>query len=59
MDVSSEPHVVSKVPARVIGVVIDGDVVRIPEPIIRIANIVRSYGKVIVVEPKPARASAA
>jgi hypothetical protein len=57
--VSSEAHVVSKVPTRVIGIVIHSDIVRIPEPIIRIDNIVRSYGKVKVVEPKAVRASAA
>jgi hypothetical protein len=57
--VSSEPHVVSKVPTRVIGIVIYSDVVRVPKPIIRIANIVRCYRKVKVVEPKAVRASTA
>jgi hypothetical protein len=57
--VSSEAYVVSQVPTRVIGIFIHSDIVRIPEPIIRIDNIVRSYGKVKVVEPKAVRASAA
>ena len=52
MDVSSEPDVVGQVPARVIRVVIDRDVIAIPKPVIRVGNVVRGDRKIKTIEPE-------
>src|SRR5258708_20769309 len=52
MDVGSELDVIGQVPARVIGIVIDTYVIRIPKPAIRVGNIVRGDRKVETIEPE-------
>lgn len=57
MDVGTETDVVGQIPADVVGVVVDDDVVRIPKPAITVAHIVGSDGEVETAEPEAARAS--
>ena len=52
MDVSSEPDVIGQVPSRVIGIVIDSYVIRIPKPAIRVGNVVRGDRKIKTIEPE-------
>jgi len=52
MDVSSEPDVIGQVPARVVGIVIDSYVIRIPKPAIRVGNVIRGDRKVETIEPE-------
>ena len=58
MDVGSEPDVVGQIPTDVIGIVIDDDVVRIPEPAITVTDIIRSHGEVKTAEPEAAGTTA-
>ena len=58
MDVGSEPDVIGEVPADVIGIVIDDDVVRIPVPAVTVAHIVRSHVEEEAAEPEAAGTSA-
>lgn len=52
MDVGAEANVVGKVPAVVIGVFVDDDIVAIPEPVIAEADVVGSDAKVEAAEPE-------
>ena len=45
VDVRSEPDVVRQVPARVVGIVIDHDVVAVPDPIVGVDNIIWRDGE--------------
>jgi len=58
VDVGSQPDVVGKVPANVIGIIVDDDDVRIPEPAITEANVVGSYRKEETAEPEAAGTTA-
>src|ERR1700675_2356179 len=58
MDVSSYSDVVRKVPAHVIGIIVEGNVVRIPEPAVCVSEIVRGNRKIKTVEPETVGTSA-
>ena len=58
VDVGSEPDVISQVPADVIGIVVDDDVVRIPEPAVTEANVIGSDREVETAKPEAARTTA-
>lgn len=40
MDVRAQSHVVSEVPAIMVGIVIDDDVIAIPQPVVTESNVV-------------------
>ena len=52
MNVSAKAHVVSQVPTIVIGIVVEDDLVGIPEPIVAIAVVVRGHAEVGAIEPE-------
>lgn len=54
MHVGAESRVVGEVPAFVIRIVVDNDVVVVPIPIINVAEIEGSYAEVISAEPEAA-----
>jgi len=58
VDVGSQAHVVGQVPAIVIGIFVDDDVVAAPVPAIAKANIVRSYAEIEAAEPEAAGTAA-
>src|SRR5208282_3095914 len=58
VDIGSEPDVIGEVPPDVIRIIVDDDVVRIPEPAVTVANVVGSHVEVETAEPKAAGASA-
>lgn len=55
MDVGAEPDVVGKVPASMIGVVVDDDIIAIPVPVIRVRLIKRRDAEVESAKPETAR----
>lgn len=57
MDVCSQSDVVSEIPADVVRIRVDDDVVRIPEPAGTIIDIVRSHTEVKASEPEAIRRS--
>jgi len=59
VNIDAESHVISEVPADVIGVIVDDDVVAIPEPVATVANVKRRYAEVIAAKPEATGASAA
>ena len=52
MDVGAKPHVVGEIPAVVIGIVVEGDVVAIPPPIPAVAGIKGRDVEIISSEPE-------
>lgn len=58
MDISTQPHVVSKVPANVVWIFEDGDIVAIPGPVTAVADIEIGNAEVESAEPEAARSSA-
>ena len=58
MDVGSEAGVVGEIPARVIGVVIQHDVIAVPQPIVGVVVVVRRHAPVKAAEPEAVAASA-
>lgn len=58
MDVSSQPDVIGEVPPHVIGIIVNGNVVRIPEPAVSVSEIIRSDRKIKTVEPETIGTSA-
>lgn len=57
MNVRSQPDVVGQIPAIMVGILVDHDVVGIPDPVIAIADIVGSNRKIEAAKPETARAS--
>jgi len=55
VNVRSQPHVIGKVPADVIGIVVDDDFVGVPEPAIAEANIVWGNAKKEPAKPETPR----
>jgi hypothetical protein len=55
MAVGSQAWVIGKVPARVIRVVVEYDIVAVPIPVSAIADIVGRYGEVVSAKPKAVR----
>src|SRR5579862_7490998 len=58
VDIGSETDVIGEIPAGMIGIVVDDDVVRIPEPAIDIAEFPGRYAPVPAVEPEAVRVAA-
>ena len=56
MNVSSQPHVVSEVPADVIRILIDDDLVRAPKPAVAEGDVVWGNAKEETTKPKTRRA---
>ena len=52
VDVGTESHVVGEIPAFVVGVVVDDDVVAVPEPVIGVGQVKRGNAEVEAVKPK-------
>lgn len=52
MNISTQTHVESQIPAYVVGIVIDHDAVAVPEPAIAVMVVVRGNGEVVAVEPE-------
>ena len=56
MDICPQPDVVSQIPAVVIGILIDHDIVGTPVPIVAVVEIIFGNRKIEAAEPEPARA---
>jgi len=56
--IGSQPHVIRQVPAHMIGIVIDHNLVRVPQPTVAVTYIERRYAPVPVVEPEASRSAA-
>jgi hypothetical protein len=56
--IGPKPDVIGEVPADVIGIVVDDDIVRIPEPAVTETNVVGSHGEEEASEPEAAGTSA-
>lgn len=59
MDVGAEANVVGKVPAVVVGVFVDNDIVTVPEPVAAEADVVGGDAEIESAEPKAIRAASA
>jgi len=59
VNVSAEARVVGEIVAGVIGIVVNDDVIRVPQPSIDISKIVGRDAPVPIVEPETAGAAAA
>jgi hypothetical protein len=57
VNVGAEPDVVSQIPSDMIGVVVDDDLIRIPQPVAAEAKVVRRYAKVEAAKPESARSA--
>jgi hypothetical protein len=58
VNVGAQSHVVSQVPADVVGIFIDDDVIAIPEPAVDIADIVRRDAEIETAKPESVRTAA-
>ena len=58
MNVGAESSVIGQIPAVVVGIFVDNDLIRIPEPIAAVADIVRSNAEVKAAEPETRWAAA-
>ena len=52
MDVSTQSDVVSQVPAVVVGIFVNDDVIAVPEPVAAEANVIRSHTEIEAAEPE-------
>lgn len=59
MDVGAEPHVVGEVPTDVVGVIVDDDVIVVPEPVAHIIIVVRRDGEEIAADVEAVTRAAA
>jgi hypothetical protein len=59
VDVGAEPGVVGEIPAGMVRIIVDDDLVRVPEPAVDIAEVVRGYAEVEASKPEAGRTSAA
>lgn len=57
MDIGSEPNVVGQIPAVMVGIIVDYDIVGSPVPIVAIIEIIWGDRKIETAEPESARAS--
>src|ERR1700722_10438286 len=58
MHIGAEAHIVGKIPAHMVGVLINHNLIRVPEPVIAEGQIGRGHRPVPAVEPEPARTAA-
>lgn len=59
VNVGAEARVVGEVPADVIGIVVDHDVIRSPVPVAAVVEVVGRYAEVESAKPETTRAAAA
>jgi hypothetical protein len=59
VNVGAEPGVVGKIPARMVRIFVDNDLVGVPEPAVDIGQVVGSYAEVEASKPEAGRAAAA
>src|ERR1700722_17849332 len=59
MYIGAEANVVGQIPANMVGILVDHNLIRIPEPIIAECQIGRSHRPIPAIEPEPARSSTA
>src|ERR1700722_20599639 len=59
MHIGAEAHIVGKIPAHMVGVLINHNLTRVPEPVIAEGQIGRGHRPIPAVEPEPARSAAA
>lgn len=57
--ISPEPDVVGQVPAIVVGIFVNHDIVAIPEPVVAVAEVEGGYAETKTAEPEQVRAAAA
>jgi hypothetical protein len=57
VDVDSESDVIGQIPAQVVGIVVEDDVIVCPVPIVAITYIIRKDAEVVSAEPKTGGAS--
>jgi len=57
VDIGSEPGIIGEIPARVIGIVVDHDVVAVPQPIAAVVIVVRRDAPEKAAEPETVPAS--
>ena len=55
MDVSPQPDVVGQIPANVIRVFIDYDLIGAPVPVVAVTHVVGRHAKIEAAKPEPAR----
>src|SRR5208282_3614747 len=58
MNISAEPHVIGQVPADVVGIRVDDDLVRVPKPAVAEGNVSRGNVPVPAVKPEAPRTAA-
>ena len=56
VNVGPQPDVVGEIPARMIGIIIDDDLIRIPEPVVAEGEIIGSNAEIETTEPEAAGA---
>src|SRR5271169_3949927 len=54
MNVGAQPDVVSEIPAVVVGIFVDHDIVAVPEPVIAIGQVKRGDAEVVAAKPETA-----
>jgi hypothetical protein len=59
VDVGAQPDIVGEVPAVVVGIVVDDDVVAIPEPVIAVSQVEIANAEIEASKPKAVGASSA
>lgn len=52
MDIGSQPYVVGEIPAGMVGIFVDDNVVGVPKPIVAVANVIGSDAEVESAEPE-------
>src|SRR5208283_5263331 len=58
MRISTEPHVIGQIPADVVGVLVDDDVVGVPQPAVAVHHVRGCDAPVPTIEPEAPRAAA-
>jgi hypothetical protein len=54
VNVGAQPHVVSEIPAFVVGVFINHDIVAVPQPVVRVGEVKRGDAEVVAAKPETA-----
>src|ERR1700744_1781484 len=58
MDISPEPYVIGQIPADMVRIVVDDDVVAVPVPSVAEGHIIRRHAEVEAAEPEASRPAA-
>jgi hypothetical protein len=59
VNVGAQSGVVGEIPAFVIGIVVEHDVIAVPIPVVRVTEVIGCDGEVVAVEPETLRTAAA